>query len=98
MALISTRSEEVTANIAITLIHQTDVMLRKLIERLEKDFVEQGGIRERMTAARLGFRQGQKEEIEKLKAENDRLKARIAWLEAQLANKPKEPNKTNPTN
>lgn len=98
MALISTRSEEVTANIAITLIHQIDVVLRKLIERLEKDFVEQGGIRERMTAARLGFCQGQKEEIEKLKAENDRLRARIAWLEAQLANKPNEPNENNPTN
>lgn len=87
MALIETRSDEPTANVAITLIHQTDVMLRKLIERLEKDFVEQGGIRERMTAARLGYRQGQKTEIETLKAENERLKQRIAWLEQQLANK-----------
>lgn len=88
IALIETRSDEPIANVAITLIHQTDVMLRKLIERLEKDFVEQGGIRERMTAARLGYRQGQKEEIAALKAENERLKQRITWLEAQLANKP----------
>ena len=92
MALIEPRSDEPIANVAITLIHQTDVMLRKLIERLEKDFVEQGGIRERMTAARLGYRQGQKTEIENLKAENNRLRQRIAWLEQQLANKTNKPN------
>lgn len=92
MDLIETRSDETISNLAITLIHQTDVMLRRLIERLEKDFVEQGGIRERMTAARLGYRQGQKTEIENLKAENERLKQRIAWLEAQLANKTDDPN------
>lgn len=86
MAIIEPRTDEPAANIAITLIHQTDVMLRRLIERLEKDFVEQGGIRERMTAARLGYRQGQKTEIANLKQENERLKTRIAWLEAQLAN------------
>ena len=50
---IATRSDETTANIAITLIHQTDVFLRKLIERLKKDFVEQGGIREEMYKARV---------------------------------------------
>lgn len=87
MAVIEKRNDEPTANLAITLIHQTDVVLRKLIERLEKDFVEQGGIRERMTAARLGYRQGQKTEIDNLRAENDRLKQRIAWLESQLAQK-----------
>lgn len=89
MAVVEPRQDEPVANLAITLIHQTDVMLRKLIERLEKDFVEQGGIRERMTAARLGFRQGQKTEIANLKAENDRLRQRIAWLEQQLAEKTK---------
>ena len=75
---------EKVANLAITLIHQADVCLRGYINRLEKDFTEQGGIRERMTAARLGYRQGQKEEITRLQAENERLKQRIAWLEQQL--------------
>lgn len=98
MALVEPRSDEPIANVAITLIHQTDVVLRKLIERLEKDFVEQGGIRERMTAARLGYRQGQKEEIAILKAENERLKARIAWLEAQLTNQSNQPNRPNRSN
>lgn len=87
MKLVSTRPDDIIANIAITLIHQTDVMLHKLIERLQKDFTEQGGIHERMTAARLGYRQGQKTEIENLKRENERLKQRIAWLEQQLASK-----------
>ena len=49
-------SPETIANIAITLIHQTDAMLLRLIERLKKQFVEQGGIREEMTRARLHHR------------------------------------------
>lgn len=81
---IQNRTPETIANIAITLIHQEDVMLRKLIERLEKDFVEKGGIKEQMTAERLGFRQDQKEEIENLKQENNRLHQRINYLEDLL--------------
>lgn len=50
---IAQRSDETVANIAITLIHQTDVMLRKLIERLKQDFVEGGGLREEMYRARV---------------------------------------------
>lgn len=53
---IQTRSDETIANIAITLIHQTDVFLRKLIERLQDDFIKNGGIREQMTKARVEFR------------------------------------------
>lgn len=50
---ITTRSDETIANIAITLIHQTDVMLRKFIDRLKQDFVEGGGLREEMYRARV---------------------------------------------
>ena len=53
---IQVRSDEAVANIAITLIHQTDAMLAKLIERLKEQFVQQGGIREEMTRARLAYR------------------------------------------
>ena len=38
-------------------------MLTTTLEKKQKDFVENGGIRERMTAARLGRRQTQNEEI-----------------------------------
>ena len=49
-------SDETVANIAITLIHQEDVMLSRLIDRIQKDFVENGGIREQMHEARTKFR------------------------------------------
>lgn len=87
---IDKRSPEALCNIAITLICQYDVMMGRLLDRLQKDFVEKGGIREQMTAARLGYRNEQKariaeleEENAALKAENAALKARIAVLEAQ---------------
>lgn len=53
---IRIRSDETIANIAITLIHQTDVFLRKLINRLQDDFIKNGGIREQMTHARIEYR------------------------------------------
>ena len=87
---IDKRSPEALCNIAITLICQYDVLMGKLIDRLQKDFVEDGGIRERMTAARLGYRNEQKERIMELEAENSQLKARVAELEAALRQKGEE--------
>ncbi len=51
-----TRPAEVIANIAICLIHQTNYLLDQQLKTLEKEFVEQGGLRERMTKARLNYR------------------------------------------
>lgn len=84
---IDRRSPEAICNIAITLIHQYDTMMGNLIDRLQKDFVEEGGIRERMTAARLGYRNEQKKRIAELEAENTQLRARIAELESLLRQK-----------
>ena len=84
---IEQRSPEALCNIAITLICQYDTMMGKLIDRLQKDFVEKGGIREQMTAARLGYRNGQKARIAELEAENAQLRARISQLEALLGQK-----------
>ena len=81
---IDKRSDEAIANITITLLHQYDNIIGAYIAHLEKTFVEQGGIRERMTAARLGYRNDQKTCIAELEAENSRLKARIAELEEKL--------------
>lgn len=53
---VETRSTEVVANFTICLIHQTNYLLDQQILRLEKDFLEQGGLRERMTRARLRMR------------------------------------------
>jgi four helix bundle suffix protein len=51
-----TRPPEVVANIIICLIHQTNYLLDQQLRRLEKDFVERGGLRENMTRARLEHR------------------------------------------
>ena len=53
---IKLRSYETIANIAITLIHQADVLMRGLIERAQIDFLKEGGIREQMTRTRLEYR------------------------------------------
>ena len=47
------------ANILICLIRQTNYLLDQLIRKLEKSFVEEGGLRERMTRARLAERRKQ---------------------------------------
>jgi len=60
--LCETRPVEVIANIAICLIHQTNYLLDQQIRRLEQDFLKEGGLRERMTRARLEARDQQKKE------------------------------------
>ena len=49
---IKERSAETIANIAITLIHQCDILIRGLIEWKKRDFIEKGGIKEEMYRAR----------------------------------------------
>ena len=57
---VETRPAEVIANIAICLIHQTNYLLDQQLKTLEKEFMEQGGLRERMTKARLDYRKTHK--------------------------------------
>ena len=52
---IKTRSDETIANIAITLIHQCDVLIKGLIEWKKRDFLEKGGIKEEMYQARKNW-------------------------------------------
>ena len=58
---IETRSPEVIANIIICVIHQTNYLLDQQLRRLEQDLLEEGGLRERMTRARLAARATQKQ-------------------------------------
>lgn len=53
---ITVRSDETIADIAITLNHQTDSLLRKLIDHLKTEFLTHGGIKEEMYAARKEWR------------------------------------------
>ena len=73
----TTMTDEELANMALTLCHFVDRMMTKHLAKLEHTFVEEGGIKERMTAARLGRRQSQNEEIQTLRA-------RVAELETEL--------------
>lgn len=50
---VDTRPGHVVANIAICLIHQANYLLDRQLRNLEKEFLEQGGLRERMTRLRL---------------------------------------------
>lgn len=77
-------SDEEMANIALTLCYQTDTMLNRTLLRMEKEFVEQGGIKERMHAARTGYRKAEEEELARLRAEVPALRQEIERLRALL--------------
>ena len=77
-------SDEEVANLGITLCHQIIYMLNNLLKTLQDRFVTQGGIKERMHAARTGYRQEQDEELNNLRQEVPQLKAEIARLRALL--------------
>jgi four helix bundle suffix protein len=53
---IETRPAPVVANILICLIHQTNYLLDQQLRQLEQAFLREGGLRERMTRARLRSR------------------------------------------
>jgi four helix bundle suffix protein len=57
-----TRPPEVAANILICLIHQTNYLLDQQLRQLEKAFLQEGGLRERMTRARLTERARQNQQ------------------------------------
>lgn len=59
---VETRPPEVIANIAICLIHQANYLLDQQLRRLEQDFLKEGGLRERMTRARLQARDQQRKD------------------------------------
>lgn len=77
-------SAEEMANCCICLCHMVDKALETYIKKLDKQFVEEGGIRERMTAARIEQRTTQKEQIAHLQAENAALREEIAALKRKL--------------
>jgi four helix bundle suffix protein len=59
---VETRSADVIANIAICLIHQANYLLDRQLRSLEEAFVTAGGLRERMTKARLDHRDRSKQQ------------------------------------
>jgi four helix bundle suffix protein len=53
MKIIMPRPPETIANIAICLLRHTDYLLFRQLETLEKQFLSEGGLRERMTRLRI---------------------------------------------
>ena len=62
-------------------------MMNAYLKILEKSFVTQGGIKERMHQSRTGYRDGLEKRVKDLEAEVSRLKAKLQALEAQIQNK-----------
>lgn len=56
---IENQNPEICVNVIVSLIRVTQFLLTRQIKSLEKEFVENGGLRERMTRARLETRKGQ---------------------------------------
>ena len=82
--LVAKMNDEEMANLLLTLCHQTDKMMCAYIEKLEKKFVTEGGIKERMHAARTGYRQEVDARLKALEEENRRLKKENEELKKRL--------------
>ena len=78
-------TDEEMANAAVTLCCMVDTMMQTYQKKKEKEFVTEGGIKERMTAARLGFRSDRKEELEAAYREINTLRTRLHQLEQENA-------------
>jgi four helix bundle suffix protein len=77
-------NDEEQCNIALTLLHMTDKMMKTYLSGLEQQFVTQGGIRERMYAARTGYRKGLDDELQRLRDENKSLRQQVPILEQRI--------------
>ncbi len=77
-------SDEEQCNIALSLLHITDKMMKTYLSGLDQQFVTQGGIKERMYAARTGYRKGLDEELQRLRDENKSLRQRVPVLEQRI--------------
>ena len=77
-------NDEEMANTAITLCRMVDKMMMSYQKKKENEFIKEGGLRERMTAARLGFRGNQKEALQNALKEIDVLRKENAELRMKL--------------
>lgn len=77
-------NDEELCNIALSLLHMTDKMMKTYLSGLEQQFVTQGGIKERMYAARTGYRKGMDEELQRLREENKSLRQQVPILQQRI--------------
>ena len=77
-------TDEEMANLAICLCHMVDKAMTSFIAKRDREFVEEGGVRERMAAARLDMRGTQKQIIAQQDEEIAMLRAKVASLEREI--------------
>lgn len=81
--LIQQWDDEELCNYALTLCHMIDRMMMSFLEKLDVEFVTEGGIKERMYKARTGYRSQQDERLKQLEAELPLLEQQLAEAQAE---------------
>lgn len=71
------------ANVGLTLCFQVDTMMNKYMESLERTFVTQGGIKERIHQARTGYRQQQDNRMTEMEQTISTLQHQLAQAQAE---------------
>ena len=78
-------SAEDMANVGLTLCYQVDTMMNKYMEGLERTFVTEGGIKERMHQSRTGYRQKRDERLAELEHLVPQLQQQLAEAQANAS-------------
>lgn len=78
-------NDEEMSNAAVTLCCMVDAMMQTYLKKKEEEFVTQGGIKERMTAARLGYRTSEREVLAEARNEIVDLKNQLSILRNENA-------------
>ena len=81
----NTWTDEELCNYALTLCHMIDRMMMTFMEKLETEFITEGGIKERMYKARTGYRQAQDDRLKQLEAEHPQLVDQLEQAQAEAA-------------
>lgn len=79
-----TWGDEEMCNYALTLCHMIDRMMMSFMEKLETEFITEGGIKERMHKIRTGYRQAQDERLRELEQEVPRLKEQLSKAQNEI--------------
>lgn len=79
-------TDEEMCNCALTLCHIIDKMMLSFLKKLEREFVTEGGIKERMHRARTGYRQQQDERLKQLEDELPQLEQTLCEARAEAEN------------
>ena len=83
-AYVTSLTAEELANLAITLCHITVKMITTYLQYLERRFITEGGIKERMHAARTGYRQQQDQRMQSMQRELEQLRCALQQKDAEI--------------